>query len=292
MDSLFQEITPLETIVSNIIIFIPKLILALIIFLLTLYLAKVGYRYVQNYATNRNVNQEVSLLLARVTQIAIIVLGTIWSLSAVDFNVTGFVAGLGIAGFTIGFALKDVAENFVAGILLLIQQPFKIGDAVEVADYSGTVTNIEIRSTTIRTFDGLLVIMPNAQIYSNPITNFSRGLYRRINVDIGVGYDTDLDRATDILLDIAHQLPGIMNEPAPFVVFNQFGDSSINGSLYFWIKMDEAGYFESLDGVVKNIKTAFEREAIDIPYPIRTLYMENKAPAAENSSDNGSKPKT
>lgn len=274
MDTLFQDLTPVETIISNIIIFIPKLIIAVIILLATLWVAKMGYNYVQHYTQKRRVDSEVSLLLARITQISILVLGTIWALSAVDFNVTGFVAGLGIVGFTVGFALKDVAENFVAGILLLIQQPFSIGDAVEAGGFSGTVNNIEIRSTTIRTFDGLLVIIPNAQIYGNPITNFSRVPQRRIKVDVGVGYDTDLNKATDILLEVVNRLPGILDEPAPFVVFNEFGDSSINASVYFWIKMEEVGFFDSVDGVIKGIKVAFEREGIDIPYPIRTLYMQ------------------
>ncbi|MCB0194599.1 MAG: mechanosensitive ion channel [Anaerolineae bacterium] len=276
MEAFFQDVAPLEYIVSSVMLFIPKLIMAIIIFLTTLYVAKLGYRYVEIGTARRKVDSEVSLLLARITQIAIIVFGTIWALSAVDFNVTSFVAGLGIVGFTVGFALKDVAENFVAGILLLIQQPFNIGDAVEAGGYSGTVSNIEIRSTTIRTFDGLLVIIPNAQVYSNPITNFSKVPHRRINVNVGVGYETDLDKATDILLDIANKLPGIMDDPAPFVVFDEFGDSSINATLYFWVRMDEVGYFDSLDGVIKGIKTAFERNNINIPYPIRTVYMEAK----------------
>ncbi|MCG3208538.1 MAG: Small-conductance mechanosensitive channel [Anaerolineae bacterium] len=186
MQNILDELTPLQALFEQIILFTPKLIVALIIFALTLLLAKICFQLVRRALQHRQTDPEVSLLLARVTQISILVLGIIWALSAVDFNVTGFVAGLGIAGFTVGFALKDIAENFVAGVLLLLQQPFDIGEAVEAGGYAGTVTNIEIRSTTIRTWDGLLVIIPNAQVYGNPITNYSKIERRRISLDVGV----------------------------------------------------------------------------------------------------------
>ena len=277
MDELLAQISPLEAILQSVMLFIPKLIVAVIIFLVTLYVARLGFRLVGSALTRRRVDPELKLLLSRIVQIAIIVIGIIWALATVEFDVTGFVAGLGIIGFTVGFALKDIAENFVAGVLLLVQQPFDIGDAIEAGGFSGTVTSIEIRSTTIRTFDGLLVIVPNAQVYGNAITNYSKVGQRRINIDVGVGYESDLEKASEIMVEIANKLPGIKDDPAPFVVFKEFGDSSINATLYFWIDTSEAGYFGSLDAVVKGIKTAFEQEGINIPYPIRTLHMQQEA---------------
>lgn len=272
MDELFSQFTPFQAVINQIFEFVPKLIVAVIIFLLTLLAARLAYKLVSKALSARKVDHEVTLLLARVSQISVLVLGVIWSLATVDFNVTGFVAGLGIVGFTVGFALKDIAENFVAGVLLLVQQPFDIGDSVNAGGFTGTVTSIEIRSTTIRTLDGLLVLVPNAQVYSNPITNYSKVDKRRVSLDVGVSYDTDLDTATAAMLEVAHQMPGIRNDPAPQVVFKEFGDSSINGTLYFWIDMDEAGYMDTLDATVKSIKLAFERENIEIPYPVRTIY--------------------
>jgi small conductance mechanosensitive channel len=277
MDEMLEQITPLQNLLTGFLTFMPRLIFAIVLFLLALYVARLGFRLIENALKKRRVDPELALLLARVAQIGIVILGTILALSTVDFDVTAFVAGLGIVGFTVGFALKDVAENFVAGVLLLLQQPFDIGDAVEAGGFTGTVTTIEIRSTTVRTWDGLLVIIPNAQIYSNPITNYSKVPQRRISVDVGVGYESDLQRVDDVLLEVAHQLPGIKDDPAPFVVFKEFGDSSINATLYFWIDTGEAGYFGSLDAIVKGIKTAFDREGINIPFPIRTLYMEQGA---------------
>ena len=278
MDQMLEELvqsqlSPLERLLNSLIDFIPKLVVAIIIFLVTLYVARLGYRLVKRALEKRNVDPEVNLLLGRVVQISIIVLGTIWALSAVNFDVTGFVAGLGIVGFTVGFALKDIAENFVAGVLLLIQQPFDIGDAVEAGGFSGTVVNIEIRSTTIRTFDGLPVIVPNAAVYTNAITNYSKVSQRRINLEVGVGYESDLDQVDELMVEVAHGLAGVKDDPAPFVVFNEFGDSAIKATLYFWIDTSEAAYFDTLDAAMKGVKRAFNRAGINIPFPIRTVYM-------------------
>jgi small-conductance mechanosensitive channel len=224
------------------------------------------------------VDPELSLLLGRLARWTLVVIGTIWALNQVNFNVTGFVAGLGIVGFTVGFALKDVAENFVAGILLLIQQPFDIGDAIEVNGYAGIVTDIKVRDTTMRTWDGLLVIIPNATVYTNAITNYTKVEKRRIGLEVGVGYETDLQKAHDTMIDVVSNMPGvILDDPEPMVVFSEFGDSSINATLYFWVDMAVAGYFGALDGAVKGVKAAFERQGINIPFPIRTVYMEKAA---------------
>lgn len=262
---------------TKFLLFIPNLIVAIIIFGATMYLAGLGSRVVNAALERRRTDPELSMVLCRLTRWSIIVVGTIWALDRVNFNVTGFVAGLGIVGFTIGFALKDVAENFVAGVLLLIQQPFDIGDSIEVNGYTGTVTDIKVRDTTIRTWDGLLVIIPNAAVYTNAITNYSKVEQRRVSLEIGVGYETDLPKAHQVLLDVVATLPGVItDDPAPTVVFKEFADSSINATLYFWFDPTENNYFAALDGAVKGIKTAFEREGINIPFPIRTVYWQQE----------------
>lgn len=259
---------------NNLMVFVPNLIVAIIIFLVMLYLAAVGAKTIKRLCDRRQVDAELSLLFSHSTRWLLIILGTIWALNQVSFNVTGFVAGLGIAGFTIGFALKNIAENFMSGILLLLQQPFNIGEAIQVAGYSGTVTDIHLRATIIRTWEGLHVTIPNAEVYTNAITNFTKPAQRRIGLDVGVGYETNLQRANEIMLEVVSALPGVvLDDPAPLVVFKEFGDSSINCTLYFWFDTQAAGYFQTLDAAVKGVKTAFEREGINIPFPIRTVYL-------------------
>jgi small conductance mechanosensitive channel len=254
----------LERIIDRAVEFIPNLIVAIVIFLVTLWVSRLGYNLVQRALKRRGANAEVTLLLARLSQWTILIFGVLWALAQVKFDITGFVAGLGVVGFTVGFALKDIAENFVAGILLLIQQPFSIGDEVEIKGYAGTVTNIEIRSTTVRTRDGLLVIIPNADVYDNPITNYSKIEQRRISLTIGVAYGSDLQKVADTLQQVAAQLPGVKKDPAPQVVFSEFSGPAIKVTLYFWINVSETSYFVALDAAVKRIKAAFEQEQIQI----------------------------
>jgi small-conductance mechanosensitive channel len=264
----------MQSFIEYLIVFIPKLIVAIIVFLVMLYVAGLAARAVKLAMEKRRVDPELAMLFYRLTRWSFIILGTIWALRLVDFNVTGFVAGLGIVGFTIGFALKDIAENFVAGILLLLQQPFDIGEAIEVAGYSGTVTDIQIRATTIRTWDGLLVVVPNADVYTNAITNYSKVDKRRISLDIGVGYETDLQKAHDLMIEVVTDLPGVIKDnPAPSIIFKEFADSAVKSTLYFWIDTQSTDYPATLDAAAKGIKIAFEQQGIEIPYPIRTVYV-------------------
>jgi small conductance mechanosensitive channel len=276
----FDVTVQLETMLQQFLLFLPRLISAIVIFLGSLYAAKLIAKTVTRALARRRrpVDPEISMLLNRLARWTVIVMGTIWALNQVDFNVTGFVAGLGIVGFTIGFALKDVAENFVAGILLLIQQPFDIGDAISVNGFSGTVTDIKVRDTTIRTWDGLLVILPNATVYTNAITNYSKVEKRRVSLTVGVGYETDLQQAHEVMLETITHLPGVIqDDPAPSVVFDQFGDSAINATLYFWFDPTQTHYFAVLDSAVKGIKVALDEAGVNIPFPIRTIYMERNS---------------
>lgn len=265
---------PLETLIEQILVFIPKLIAALVIFLVALWVAGLVAKTIRDVSLRREIAPELATLFSRVGRWSVIILGTIWALDMVNFNVTAFVAGLGIVGFTVGFALQDIAKNFVAGILLLLQRPFEIGQAIQVAGHSGTVTEVSLRATEIRTLDGLQVFIPNADVYTNALTNYSRATQRRITLQVGVAYGTDLDQATQVALAAVSQVPGVIgDDPEPVVVFDSFGDSSINFSLYYWIDLDQISYFAGQDQGLKAVNRAFEREGIEIPFPIRVLHL-------------------
>lgn len=258
---------------EGLLVFIPKLIVAIIFFLVTLYVASLIARFVQRALAAREMDPELTLVLSRLARWAFIALGTIISLDQVDFDVAGFLAGLGIVGLTVGFALQDITKNFISGILLLVQQPFDIGDAIEVAGVAGAVVDIQVRSTTIRTWDGRIVIIPNADVYSSAITNYSRSELRRFELNIGVAYDSDLEQVTQVTHDVLAGIEGlIQDDPAPMVVFNNFGASSIDLTIYYWLRPAELSPFLASDQVVKAIKSAYAAANIDIPFPIRTVY--------------------
>lgn len=192
MDVLMHELA--ELLIAGV-DFIPKLVVAIVVFLVSLVLARLGGRAVGRVAFARGVDEEIRKLLRRLTTVAVIVVGTVVALDQVDFDVTGFIAGIGLIGFTLGFAFQDIAKNFMAGILILLQQPFDIGDAIQVSGYEGTVTDVDIRATTIKAWDGQQVIVPNAEVYTSSIINYSKYPPRRIVLALGLGYDQDIARA-------------------------------------------------------------------------------------------------
>jgi small conductance mechanosensitive channel len=253
--------------------FLPKLIAGVIIFVLSLFLANLAAKWIKKVAKKKIDSVEILQLISTVTRWTVIILGTIFALSQVDFDVTGFVAGLGVAGLTVGFALQDIAKNFVSGLLLLIRQPFQLGEFIEVADFSGTVKEINIRDTVIETLDGELVIIPNTQVFENPITNNTRSPFRRATVSIGLGYDENTDKAMEIFLETIKSIPGVAVDPKPSILADTLGDSALMLTARFWINQKKDSYIEVQSEVVKAIKVASETHGINLPYPVQTVLL-------------------
>lgn len=264
----------LNQLLQNAILFLPKLVFGLVIFVVGLYAAGLARKAARAYSQRRNLNSELTVLFGRIAYWTVAVLVTVLALEQVNFNVIAFITGLGVVGFTIGFALQDIAKNLVAGMLLLLQQPFAIGELIEVEGYSGRVEDITLRATQLRTFEGLLVYIPNADVYTSPLTNLSRVPKRRIELSIGVAYDTDLEKATQVALSAIKTVPGVIaDDPAPQVVFRSFGDNAIGFGLYYWFDTTATGLFAAQDAGVKAITAAFRQAGIVIPFPIRTVIM-------------------
>ncbi len=265
-----------QTLLANVIEFIPRLLTALITFAVALFIANATSKWILKKSENRLKRIETARLFASMTRWAIIVLGIVLALEQVNFNVTGFVAGLGIAGFTIGFALQDISKNFISGILMLLQQPFQVGDAVEISDYEGKVIDITLRDTVVLTWDGEVVILPNSNVYSNPIKNFTGLKNRRRIIQVGVGYEVDLKKAQQVILDSVRSVEGVLSDPEPMVLAKEFGDSSINLLAYFWVDQTQNSIIKVPSDAILAIKEAAQREGINIPYPIQTVQFTNE----------------
>jgi len=264
----------LQDLLTDFLTFLPNLIAALLIFVVSLYLAGLIAKLVRRSLEGRKADNEIMLLLTKLSRWSIIILGSIAALQQVGFDVTAFLAGVGVLGFTVGFALQDVSKNFVAGLLLLLEQPFDIGDVIEVGEYTGTVANVELRATEIYTFDGQNVLIPNADVFTSPIKNFSRYNKRRLDITIGVAYDSDLEVVRQTALDVVSQIKGVINDPAPSLIFNNLNESTIDFTVYYWIDLEIGGYLESMDAGVSGIKTVFQEKGIEMPYPTRKVILE------------------
>lgn len=263
----------LTGILTSFIEFAIKLIAAIVLFGIALFLASFLSRKLEKFLTRRGVKEELKRLLTRLTRWSIWIGGGIWALSFVGFNVSAFIAGLGVTGLVLGFALQDISRNFTAGALLMLQEPFNFGDYIQVAGYEGTVTDIQLRATELLAPDGVKVLIPNGDVFTNTIRNFTKTNRRRVELTVGVAYDSDLEQVTRVALDAIREVPGLLNDPEPILFFHEFGDSAIVFSIRYWFDTTENDVFMARDIGVKAIKTAFEREGIEIPFPIRTILM-------------------
>jgi small-conductance mechanosensitive channel len=252
---------------------IPSVIASMVVFLVSLFLAAWLAKLVRKALEQREVWRELVILLSRLTRWSVMIIGGIWALQVVGFNVSAFVAGLGVTGLIIGFALQDISKNFTSGALLMIQEPFSLGDYIEVAGNEGEVMDIQMRATELLSPDGLRVLIPNADVFTNTIINYTKTSRRRVKLTIGVAYDSDLQKVTETALQAIRAVPGLLNDPAPMLFFHDFSDSAIDFTIRYWFDTTETNYFAAQDIGVKAIKQAFDRESIEIPYPIRTIMM-------------------
>ena len=258
--------------ISKFLDYLPTILFALLILIVGLVLARLARRAMQRGFQRKAAHKQTADLLTKFVYYSLVILVVIAALQQAGFNLTAFLAGLGIAGFTIGFALQDVSKNFISGILLMIQQPFKLGDTIQVGEFTGKISAINLRATEMYTVDGRLALIPNADIFTNPIINLSRPSMRRVELTAGVGYPSDLAQVRAIALEAIRSVDGLLQEPAPALYFSQFGDSAINLTLYYWIDTGLNDILKAKDQGLVAVKTAFDQARIEIPYPIQVVY--------------------
>jgi small-conductance mechanosensitive channel len=203
--------------------------------------------------------------------------------AGIDLNSFALLAGA--LGVGIGFGLQNIVNNFISGLILIFERPIQIGDAVQVEELSGRVTHIGIRSSTIKTWDGAEVIVPNGNLISNKLINWTLSdQRRRIEIKVGVAYGTDVSLVMETLLECAKQNEKIIEYPAPSVLFEDFGDSSLNFELRCWTS-DFASWIEIRSDLRVAIDNAFKEKNIEIPFPQRDLHLKSGFNFTSHSSD-------
>lgn len=254
---------------------IPNLLTALAIFIVSLYIARILSNLLRRVLNRRRAPAGVTHILAQLTLWTIVIAGTITALQRF-FDVTAFLAGLGILGFTVGFALQDVMKNFASGIILLLQQPFHVGETIGVKGFDGTVLAIDLRSTEMRATDGRLIILPNAEVLANPIINYSRGDYRRVDLVINLPHNCEPDTVRRIFLEAIRSVGGFVPDPKPIVVFNNLTNSAMELSANFWVNIKQTDPGTAKDEVLLKVKSAFQKEGIEIPHPVQAVFSTAK----------------
>ena len=207
--------------------------------------------------------------------------GILFGLAAVFPSVkpVDLLAGLGIFSIAIGFAFQDILSNLLAGILLLIRQPFEAGDQIEVSGQRGTVQGITIRETQIKTFDGEKIIIPNAEVYQNVIRVQTAYGPKRTTLTIGLDDWEDLDRAADVILEATRRVEGVETDPDPEAFFFEFGDSTTNMDLRFWTQPQQHNVRAVTDRVVRSVGAALKKHDISMPSPIQEIDVRDSVAA-------------
>jgi len=249
---------------------IPNLLTALGIFIVSLYLARLVSNLLKRVLQRRRAPAGVVQLLGQLALWSIIVAGAITALQRF-FEVTAFLTGLGILGFTIGFALQDIMKNFASGIILLLQQPFHVGETIGVKGFDGTVLAIDLRATEIRATDGRLVILPNAEVLANPIVNYSRANHRRVDLSLNLSHTCEPRTVRQIVLETIEGVEGFINEPEPVIVFKNLTDHALELNVNFWVDVTKTDSLHAKDTLLLKVKTAFNELGIEIPHPVQAV---------------------
>jgi small conductance mechanosensitive channel len=259
---------------------VQRLIIGLIVFAIGFGVTRLVQYLIVRAVHRTPAGATVEHALSRVIGIAGVTLALLTALSTMGVDINALIAALGLTSLAIGLALKDTIENAITGVLLLIQRPFKVGDVIKVSDVTGTVADVAIRTTNIKTLDGLHVLIPNRHVYNEVITNWSYYPTRRGTMTVGVAYETDLARAYRVLGEAVAAAPGVLAEPAPAVSFEGFDENSIRMVFRFWIEWQTTNPIDIQTQLTQMIIEAAHREGISIPYPIRTVILQNPIESA------------
>lgn len=228
-------------------------------------------------------NQFLGSIAQRLVQLAVGILGLLLALEIL--NATALVGGVlgaaGVAGIAIGFAFRDLVENYIASVLLSVRQPFRPRDHVVIDGHEGLVTSMNSRSTVLTTFDGNIVRIPNAVVFKTTIVSYSSDPRRRFDFEVGVGYDVDLPEALAVGVQTIAEGEGVMNEPEPFGIVTNLGDSSITIRFFGWVDQTKHDFGKVRSAAMQRVKVEFDNRNIDMPEPIYKLRIENESPRTE-----------
>lgn len=255
----------------------PNLALALITLLVGWWVIKGIEKIIQKTLNVREIDPSLHSFFTSLSGISLKVLLVISVASMIGVEMTSFIAILGAAGLAVGMALSGTLQNFAGGVMILIFRPFKVGDFIEAQGFVGSVKEIQVFNTILRTGDNKTIIIPNGSISGSSLINYSIEETRRVDFVFGIGYDDDIDQARSIIDDIASADPRVYQDPTPFIVVSELADSSVNLTVRLWVDSENywGVYFDTLEGV----KKAFDRNGISIPYPQQDVYMHQAVPA-------------
>ncbi len=261
----------MDTVTAWLTVYGIRILGAVVILVLGIWLSKLLTKLLRKVLSSRNVDPTLIGFTSNLAYSALLVFVIIAALNQVGFQTTSLIAVIGAAGLAVGLALQSSLSNFAAGVMMTIFKPFKAGDFIEGGGTAGIVEQILIFSTQLRTGDNKTVIIPNGSLLGGNITNYSTKDTRRLDLVIGVGYDDDIRKVKEVLLDIIAAEDRFLKDPAPVVAVLELADSSVNFAFRPWVKGSD--YWPTYFDTLETIKLRFDEAGISIPYPQSDVHM-------------------
>ncbi len=265
---------------------LPYIAVGLLVFAIFYFASKSTRRLIMRFTQTRSPHHSVALVLGRLAEGALLLLGVLVGLMVAvpSFKPAQLIQILGIGSVAIGFAFRDIFQNFLAGIILLLTQPFQIDDQIIVDNMEGTVEQIETRATFLRTYDGRRIVIPNSTLFTMAVTVNTAFEKRRLQSDIGIGYGDDIDTARKLILDALSGLDSVCKEPAPEVLVTAIGDYSINLRARWWINPPrQLDTFLSMDAALTVLKNTLTDHGIDLPFPTRQILFHDQTESTDGN---------
>jgi small conductance mechanosensitive channel len=248
-----------------------KVATALAIFLIGKFLIKILVRAISKVMQKQGVDKTLETFICNLVRISLMVVVVIAAIGAIGIQTTSFIAIFGAAGLAVGLALQGSLSNFASGVLIVLFRPYRVGDFIEAAGIAGSVEQVQILTTILKTGDNKQIIVPNSQIMDSIITNYSANDTRRVDMVIGVSYDDDLDKVRKTLEELLAADDRILAEPAPTIAVSALADSSVNFVVRPWV--NAADYWGVMFEMTEGIKKRFDKEGISFPYPQQDVHL-------------------
>lgn len=255
-----------------IMLYAPKVLLAIVVLIVGLWIIKAIVNTIVKMLKKKNVDPSLVPFLKGLTGAILKVMLLISVVSMLGVETTSFVAVLGAAGLAVGLALSGTLQNFAGGVILLILKPFKVGDFIDAQSYMGTVHEIQIFSTILKTPDNKTVYIPNGGLATGAMVNFSSEPTRRVDMSFGIGYSDDIDKAKQILMRLLTEDERVLKDPEPAVAVAELADSSVNFNVRPWVNAGD--YWGVYLDMQEKVKKAFDAEGVSIPFPQMDVHVE------------------
>lgn len=280
----------LEQFLRSVLANLSSIVGAILVMLLTWLIALTVSRGAYLWAERTEGDRGTEVLISRLSYGAVWFLGGIIALGVLGLNFTAILGTLGLTSVAIGFGLKDILSNYLSGLILLASRPFRIGDEVVIGQYEGRIVQVQLRVTTMQTYDGRQVYIPNQEVFQSSITNNTASPVRRSSVMVGIDYEADVETAKAEIQDAIAHIEGIEKDPAPLVLVHELAASTVNLEILFWVNSRRKSFLNATSDVRRAIKERLEQTGIEMPTDIYTLNFRNQLPQFESFASGSYRP--